>query len=580
MSRPALSSLTYDLLSVQDFCDYLNDFSSEEKRKQAYTPELLRELSESASSFYKEFRIPKKNGTERFIHGPSAELKAVQQGLCTLLNEYQKALDSRSAYGFVPGRNIVDNAARHVGKNVVINLDLENFFPNITSAMVAKALTNAPVRIPLTSNLNEVMTRLVCREGQLPQGAPTSPAMANLVSHPLDLNLEALAKKHRFIYTRYADDLTFSSNYPKIAEEVFINIIYQRCEKLGFTVNKAKSRIQRSSERQSVTGLVVNRKVSVKKKYYRTTKAMLHNWKTLGYEKADAKFKKTYKKGDNFNLANVLLGRIEFIGMVNNHKLPLHERKSQLLSDRRYMKLLAEFWELMNGQDYSFIQDQKILKRLLRFNRLAENVAMIKNNQFSSRDRFIRYCTYTFVQLEELYKAYFLIKFHGDHSKIGGHFFDKNKAFRRMLLGKKSEDATAESVAKAKQAATSKTSFADYKAYMLESQFLDDCFYLSGRNPPKLPGLLRRLRNFYVHGSEFSKRDEADLKQTLASIAVTNAAYKKKHQKNRIMPKDEVRAKEEYLVFEWIDGGNYDSVRAFLGDVVELVRYEFEDQKK
>ncbi|MBC6994307.1 reverse transcriptase domain-containing protein [Neolewinella lacunae] len=579
MPRPALLSSSFGLLSVQDLCQYLNSIPvSEPLLKQAYTPLSLQALSEVASSCYKELHLPKKNGSLRIIHGPNPHLKAVQKGLCTLLNEYQKELKSPSAYGFVPGRNIVDNAARHTGKNVVINLDLLNFFPTINSSMVAEALAKPPASIPLVSQLNQVMTNLMCREDRLPQGAPSSPAMANLVCHSLDLNLRALAQKHRFTYTRYADDLTFSSNYPKVAEEVFINIIYQRCEKLGFKVNKEKTRIQRSSGRQSVTGLVVNSKVSVKKKYCRITRAMLHNWKKLGYEEAEALFKANYPKGPLYNLSNVLLGRIEFIGMVDNHKLPLRQRKNQLLSDTRYMKLLAEYWELMNGQNYSFIQNQKIFQRLVRFNRLAENVAMIKNNQFSSRDRFIRYCTYTFVQLEELYKVYFLIKFQEDYSKIGRHFFDNNDAFKRMLLGKKKEDHSPEDVERARKEAENKTSFADYKTYMLESQFLNDCYYAKGRNPPKLPRLLRQLRNFYVHGSEFTKRDEASLKQTLEGIPAKNAAYKKKHQKDRVMPKDEVKAQEEYLVFKWIDGGDYDSVRAFLGDIVALVRYEFEDR--
>jgi RNA-directed DNA polymerase len=580
MSRPALISSPLSLLSVLDLCQYLNNLPDHgREKKHEYTPEKLEDLSDRASSSYREYSLPKKNGTLRTIHGPTEELKTVQRDICRLLNQYQKELNSPSAYGFVPGRNIVDNAERHTSKNVVINLDLKDFFPSITTEMVAKTLAKVPVRIVRNSKLNGVLTKLMCRDGRLPQGAPTSPAMANLVCHPLDLNLEALAKKHRFAYTRYADDLTFSSNYPKIAEDVFINIIYQRCEKLGFTVNRAKSRIQRSSSRQIVTGLVVNQKVSVRRKYYRTTRAMLHNWEKLGYEKAQAKFIENYTRGDTYNLDNVLLGRIEFIGMVNNHKLPLHERKNKMLSDSRYMRLLAKYWELKNGQDYSFIQDTKILKRLVRFNRLAENIAMIKNNQFSSRDRFIRYCTYTFVQLEELYKAYYLIRFQGSYEMIGLHFFEGNPAFKKMLLGKKPEDANSESIDLARESAKRKTSFTDYKTFMLEQQFLSDCYLSSGRNPPKLPGLLRRLRNFYVHGSAFSKRDEADLKHTLAGIARINAAYKEKHQKDRKMPQDEVRAKEEYLIFEWIDGGNYDAVRTFLGEVVKLVRFEFEARK-
>ena len=174
------------------------------------------------------------------------------------------------------GRSIVTNAAKHKGAKVVVNIDLKDFFPSITKEMVASGTFKNKLE---PTEFKDVL-RFCFSKGRLPQGAPTSPAIANIVCWKLDVRLAALAAQPswRATYTRYADDLTFSSRKGRALHKI-IPLITKVVEEEGFSVNTDKIRVMRHTGRISVTGLVVNRKVNLPREEARRLRAIFHQAK-------------------------------------------------------------------------------------------------------------------------------------------------------------------------------------------------------------------------------------------------------------------------------------------------------------
>jgi retron-type reverse transcriptase len=234
------------------------------------------------------YEIPKRRGGKRVILAPMTELKAIQRKI------YHEILANNpvhySVHGFVPGRSIITNAAPHVGKAVVLNMDLKDFFPSIgfrrvrglfISADYSFAVANALAllcterdRKPMLKGGKTVYVR--AGERTLVQGAPTSPVLANLLARRMDIRLETLAYKCGMNYTRYADDLTFSGDeYGKMM--AMQALVRQIIAEEGFVLNEEITRIYRQSNRQMVTGIVVNERVNTPRDLRRTVRAILHN---------------------------------------------------------------------------------------------------------------------------------------------------------------------------------------------------------------------------------------------------------------------------------------------------------------
>lgn len=207
---------------------------------------------------YKVFYIPKKSGGFRKIEAPSQELEMIQKWIKT--NILEKLNISSSAKGFKKGTSIVDNAKCHCNKKYVLNMDLQNFFPSIKYSKIFKLF----YYIGYNKEVCHLLTQL-CTNGDnvLPQGAPTSPIISNLVNIKLDKRLYCLAKSFGGDYTRYADDITISSNIRLIK---YVDIIQNIIKDEGYIINIKKTRINNSGQRQEVTGLIVNDKISVNKK--------------------------------------------------------------------------------------------------------------------------------------------------------------------------------------------------------------------------------------------------------------------------------------------------------------------------
>lgn len=274
---------------------------------------------------YHQFSIRKKSGGVRNLSAPNASLKEIQRYLAIILSTVYEP--KSCVTGFTAQRSIVDNATPHVGKQFVFNVDLKDFFPSIQLHRVKAVLKLPPFSlIGERENLAFLIARLCCittaeNIGVLPQGAPTSPILSNIVCQKLDHRLSGLAKRYGVSYTRYADDITFSSD-KSIFHKGFRRELRRIIEDQHFTINQAKVRLQGIGYRQEVTGLTVNEKVNVSKRYIREVRAMLHNWQKKGHEQAEQIFRQHYQadkghiKQDKSILKNVLHGKLNYLKMV------------------------------------------------------------------------------------------------------------------------------------------------------------------------------------------------------------------------------------------------------------------------
>lgn len=352
---------------------------------------------------YRSFSIPKKSGGERTISAPCGNLKWMQ--LC--INEIFKALYTASPYamGFAEGRSIVDNARMHTNQNYVYNIDLKDFFPSIDIKRLWNRLQRAPfnfnAKIAYTIAGLCTMRVIHYREDLpfeeafvLPQGAPTSPLLTNAICDTLDRRLHGLAKRFGLHYSRYADDITFSSmhnvyhpngDFRKELERI---ISGQR-----FTINPKKTRLNHCSSRQEVTGLTVGLKINVTRKYVKDIRAILHIWEKYGMNAAYAAFYPRYKsekcqlhRGE-LNLENVISGKLCYLKMVKGKNDPVY-----IKLHNQFVSLIAKanISDKVQNIDYLFTMSKSDFEDKLgvtiEFRERVENKK--KYGCFNYHDRF------------------------------------------------------------------------------------------------------------------------------------------------------------------------------------------------
>lgn len=231
----------------------------------------IRYLSATAESHYKVYPVPKVSGKSRLISQPSRELKAVQAWI--LRNILDKLSSSPCSKGFEVGTSILDNARPHVGSNYVLTIDLEDFFPNVSASKVYGVFSS----IGYNKELSILLTNLCTYGGGLPQGAPTSPKLANLVCAKLDARIQGYAGPRGIVYTRYADDMTFSSHTASKITKVkhFIGTIISD---EGFKINHKKTAICGTKRQKKVTGLILSESsVGIGRVKHREIRAKLHH---------------------------------------------------------------------------------------------------------------------------------------------------------------------------------------------------------------------------------------------------------------------------------------------------------------
>lgn len=262
---------------------------------------------------YRQFHIPKKNGGVRSITAPDGELKDILLTLAFILGEIY--VPTPEAMAFVRGRSIVDNASRHVGHNYVLNLDLSDFFTSITAGMVERNLTKIGIPPFVAKEMATLCTypAVVSRRivNVLPQGAPTSPVLSNICAMTLDARLEGLARRFHLTYTRYADDITFSSNHNVYQPDgEFWRELQRIIKECHFAINPNKTRLQERGVRQVVTGLTVCAKPNVSRRYIKNLRAQIHNIK--------------HESKPSTHEINVVRGKLNFLRMVKGKDDPTY----------------------------------------------------------------------------------------------------------------------------------------------------------------------------------------------------------------------------------------------------------------
>lgn len=318
------------------------------------------------SSRYRSFEINKKNNSKRrIINAPASSLKIVQQKLNQILQSIYSA--KPTVHGFVYERSVLTNAKLHVGKRFVFNVDLEDFFPSINFGRVRGMFMAKPYA--LNDKVATVLAQICCHDNQLPQGAPTSPIVANMVCARLDSNLQKLAKEHYCMYSRYADDITFSKRshtfptaigyFDSDGVAVVGAELKHVIEANGFKINDGKVRQQTNKTRQSVTGLIVNRKANLPRNYIRQIRAMIHAWDKFGYEAAEIEHaNKYYAKRGRINdhvppFSLILRGKLEYLRMIKGSSDPAYKNLQKQLAkvDKDYRNYMIKENEKMSKRD-------------------------------------------------------------------------------------------------------------------------------------------------------------------------------------------------------------------------------------
>lgn len=271
---------------------------------------------------YVSFEVPKKTGGTRRLSAPHARMRAAQSWIAE--HVLAQVSPEHDAHGFVTGKSIVTNATPHVGKDVVINVDLVDFFPSIAFVRVRgifESLGYSPAVATIFALLTTESPRrrveydgktyfAAVAERSLPQGACTSPALSNLVARKLDRRLRGMCKKHGVTYTRYADDLTFSME-PGRREDIGMLLARIRhiVEDEGFRVHPKKVRVQRSGGRQAVTGIIVNHGLAAPREDVRRLRAILHAAKKTGLA--------AQSRGEHTDFVAHVRGKIAYVQMID-----------------------------------------------------------------------------------------------------------------------------------------------------------------------------------------------------------------------------------------------------------------------
>jgi retron-type reverse transcriptase len=242
---------------------------------------------------YSSFNIMKRGGGSRTINAPSPDLMLLQRRLSDILQASIEEINTthnrkdQLAHGFKRHRSIITNASKHRKRRYVFNIDLKDFFGTINFGRV-RGFFIKDKNFSLNADTATRLAQIACHENALPQGSPCSPVISNLIGHVLDLHLAKLAFNNGCTYSRYADDLTFSTNKPQFPPAIAKQIggqghkwdvgdkLQEIVTSAGFTINPQKTRMQYRDSRQDVTGLVVNSKVNIRSEYRRAVRAMAH----------------------------------------------------------------------------------------------------------------------------------------------------------------------------------------------------------------------------------------------------------------------------------------------------------------
>ena len=331
-------------------CENLKDLAN----LLGYEPKFFAWIIYKDSNNYISFKIKKKTGGYRQIEKPFPKLKLIQQKLSTLLYSCLVEVDKKKfdpSHGYRKQRSIITNASQHKNKKILINFDLQEFFPSINFGRVYGYFIKNN-KFQLSPEVAKVIAKIATTNNGLPQGSPLSPLISNLIAENLDYRLTKFSKSIHCTYTRYVDDLSFSSNDKKIESHLLsknhdptfpspeiIGII----ENCGFKINNKKTRISKRENRQEVTGIIVNKRINVQNDYRKYVRAMVHKYITIGSfhipEPIKNRVLNKYSKNDS--PTKILQGMLGYIDHIDLYSRYLDESQFQNFENFSKFKIIA-----------------------------------------------------------------------------------------------------------------------------------------------------------------------------------------------------------------------------------------------
>jgi RNA-directed DNA polymerase len=371
---------------------------------------------------YSTFEIKKKSGASRIINAPNDDLVLLLHCIDVLVKIVSKP--HHKAYGFVEGKSIVDGAKIHVGKNYVYNIDLKDFFHSFDLNRVKMGFYNQPFNLkgelePIAYMIACLTTYKINGKRVLPQGSPSSPSITNLLCWRLDHRLSGLAKRFGVDYTRYADDITFSSNH-NCYKDKFLTELKRIIKVEGLSINPKKTRLQSNLIRQEVTGLTVNQKLNVTGKYIKDVRMYLYYCEQYGLIKATTFYEKDYKEIKSELLSEkppelelFLKGKLNYLSMVKGKDDPtylkLESRFANLFGNKTsYVSSIIELWK-SDGIDAArnkFYSDKKHKSENIQFNIIYKDLIELKDYSISD-EKILIAKTKSIGRMQELWKNAF-----------------------------------------------------------------------------------------------------------------------------------------------------------------------------
>ena len=292
------------------------------------SPAELKKIWWYRERMYHQFEIAKGKDKTRTISAPDKRLKYLQRQIALLLNQLYRVRNP--VHGFVHGKSVKSNAEAHLNKRFLLNIDLQDFFPSITENRIEGLLGS----LGIVDDVASIISRVCCCDSQLPQGAPTSPVLSNMICFRLDKELLAVAKNARCIYTRYADDITFSSFQPMthlfhgplpppghFAPDILSPSLSAAVASNGFKINPLKAHYADRNSRRMVTGIKINELLNVDRRFVRNIRAALYSVEKIGLKAAQEKFED--KHGGKSNLGLHLEGKISWLRHIRGQTDPV-----------------------------------------------------------------------------------------------------------------------------------------------------------------------------------------------------------------------------------------------------------------
>ncbi len=401
---------------------------------------------------YRKFNISKKNGGERTIYSPNKKIKDIQRILADILLKIYK--QKPSVHGFSRNRSIVTNARQHLDKKHIFNIDLKDFFPSIHFGRVKNLFMKEPFSLPRAPAI--VLAHICCFENSLPQGAPTSPVLTNIICSKMDTALQKLAKKNNCTYSRYADDISFSftCRFKRLPRNILIakssgvepgEMLLKIIGENGFNVNKTKVRLCTGSNRFEVTGLIVNEFPNVRRQYIQQVKSMIYAWEKHGYENAENEYYIKYYSHKRVtdqkpSLLNVIKGKLSFFQMVRGKRdsiyINLAKRFNKLIPDSERPLPFIE----TNEKEKDIFQTLWILETLYDD---ANGEAVVNHGTgFMVKNIGLITCAHVVADKDQIYKKTVAFRYDSSHKKYVLNITHFSKEHDLAIAELLSEDKT------------------------------------------------------------------------------------------------------------------------------------------